>query len=124
MRRPPSRYLPHSYALMAVGAALTVFIVVQLVWLSHIVTWRLTLPRVLSDSLLAAGGTRRTSTPPVRSVSPHLPSVGEDTPGSEEDWVWRRSGSRSAPRSVVWPVSIPPGPRRSWRPRSAGPAVG
>src|SRR5260221_415748 len=31
MRRPTSRYLPHSYALMAVGAALTVFIVVQLV---------------------------------------------------------------------------------------------
>jgi hypothetical protein len=31
MRRPPSRYLPHSYALMAAGAALTVFIVVQLV---------------------------------------------------------------------------------------------
>src|SRR5260221_6058800 len=31
MRRPPARYLPHSYALMAVGAALTVFIVVQLV---------------------------------------------------------------------------------------------
>jgi succinate dehydrogenase hydrophobic anchor subunit len=31
MRRPPSRYLPHSYALMAVSAALTVFVVVQLV---------------------------------------------------------------------------------------------
>jgi hypothetical protein len=31
MRRPPSRYLPHTYALMAVGAALTMFIVVQLV---------------------------------------------------------------------------------------------
>ncbi|HEX9414987.1 MAG TPA: hypothetical protein VF916_15900 [Ktedonobacterales bacterium] len=31
MRRPPSRYLPHSYALMAVGAALTLWIVVRLV---------------------------------------------------------------------------------------------
>jgi hypothetical protein len=31
MRRPPSHYLLHSYALMAVGAALTVFLVVQLV---------------------------------------------------------------------------------------------
>jgi hypothetical protein len=31
MRRPPSRYLPHTYALMAVGAALTLVIVVQLV---------------------------------------------------------------------------------------------
>jgi hypothetical protein len=29
VRRPPSRYLPHSYALMAVGAALT--LVMQLV---------------------------------------------------------------------------------------------
>jgi hypothetical protein len=28
MRRPPSRYLPHSYVLMAAGAALTVFLVV------------------------------------------------------------------------------------------------
>ena len=31
MRRPPSRYLPHTYALMVVGAALTLVIVVQLV---------------------------------------------------------------------------------------------
>jgi hypothetical protein len=31
MRRPPWRYLPHSYALMAAGAALTLVIVVQLV---------------------------------------------------------------------------------------------
>jgi uncharacterized membrane-anchored protein len=31
MRRLPSRYLPHSYALMAVGTALVVFLVVQLV---------------------------------------------------------------------------------------------
>ncbi len=31
MRWPPPRYLPHSYMLMAVGAALTVLIVVQLV---------------------------------------------------------------------------------------------
>ena len=31
MRRPPSRYLPHSYVLMAVGAALVVVIVVRFV---------------------------------------------------------------------------------------------
>ena len=31
VRRPPSRYLPHTYVLMAFGAGLTVFIVVQLV---------------------------------------------------------------------------------------------
>ena len=31
MRRTPSRYLPHTYVLMAIRATLTVFIVVQLV---------------------------------------------------------------------------------------------
>ncbi len=31
MRRPPSRYLPHSYVLMTVGAALNLWVVVQLV---------------------------------------------------------------------------------------------
>jgi uncharacterized membrane-anchored protein len=31
MRRPPSRYLPHTYVLMAAGGALTLVIVVQLV---------------------------------------------------------------------------------------------
>ena len=31
VRRPPSRYLPHSYALMTIGAGLTVFLVVHLV---------------------------------------------------------------------------------------------
>ncbi len=31
MRRLPSRYLPHSYVLMVIGLALTVFIAVKLV---------------------------------------------------------------------------------------------
>ena len=31
MRRLPSRYLPHSYVLMVIGLALTVFITVKLV---------------------------------------------------------------------------------------------